>query len=87
MISKLLFRLTRNTGFEVSKGKLGECWLSIKECGDNALEVIYGLKSGMVFSEYPIIPFDFDKVTVSAGGVNREIADYTELKEWWENGQ
>lgn len=24
--AKLLFDLTRNTGFEVSKGELGECW-------------------------------------------------------------
>lgn len=30
LISKLLFDLTRNTGFEVSKGKIGECW--IKSC-------------------------------------------------------
>lgn len=30
LISKLLFRLTRNTGFEVSKGILGECWC--KDC-------------------------------------------------------
>lgn len=28
--AKLLFNLTRNTGFEVSKGVLGECW--IKSC-------------------------------------------------------
>lgn len=28
--AKLLFDLTRNTGFEVSKGTLGECW--IKPC-------------------------------------------------------
>lgn len=28
--AKLLFDLTRNTGFEVSKGGLGECW--IKSC-------------------------------------------------------
>lgn len=28
--SKLLFDLTRNTGFEVSKGVFGECW--IKSC-------------------------------------------------------
>ena len=28
--SRLLFDLTRNTGFEVSKGKIGECW--IKSC-------------------------------------------------------
>lgn len=60
---------------------------SIKECGDNALEIIYGLRNGMVFSEYPIIPFDFNKVIVSSGGENREITDYTDLKEWWENEQ
>lgn len=30
LAAKLLFDLTRNTGFEVSKGKLGECW--IKSC-------------------------------------------------------
>ena len=28
--AKILFDLTRNTGFEVSKGKIGECW--IKSC-------------------------------------------------------
>lgn len=26
LVSKLLFDLTRNTGFEVSKGSIGECW-------------------------------------------------------------
>lgn len=26
--AKILFDLTRNTGFEVSKGKIGECWIS-----------------------------------------------------------
>ena len=26
LAAKLLFDLTRNTGFEVSKGNLGECW-------------------------------------------------------------
>lgn len=30
LVSKLLFDLTRNTGFEVSKGSIGECW--IKSC-------------------------------------------------------
>lgn len=30
--SKLLFDLTRNTGFEVSKGSIGDCWL--KSCCD-----------------------------------------------------
>ncbi len=28
--AKLLFDLTRNTGFEVSKGKIGDCW--VKSC-------------------------------------------------------
>ncbi len=30
LATKLLFDLTRNTGFEVSKGKLGDCWF--KSC-------------------------------------------------------
>ena len=30
LVAKLLFDLTRNTGFEVSKGKIGYCW--IKSC-------------------------------------------------------
>lgn len=30
LAAKLLFDLTRNTGFEVSKGNIGECW--IKSC-------------------------------------------------------
>jgi hypothetical protein len=28
--AKILFDLTRNTGFEVSKGKIGDCW--VKSC-------------------------------------------------------
>lgn len=28
LCAKLLFDITRNTGFEVSKGKLGECWIT-----------------------------------------------------------
>ena len=58
---------------------------SIKECGDNALELIYGFERGMIFSEYPIIPFDFERVTVSSRGKSREITDYDDLKEWWEH--
>ncbi len=32
LVAKLLFDLTRNTGFEVSKGSIGDCW--IKSCCD-----------------------------------------------------
>lgn len=28
LAAKLLFDLTRNTGFEVTKGKIGDCWIS-----------------------------------------------------------
>lgn len=28
LAAKLLFDLTRNTGFEISKGKIGDCWIS-----------------------------------------------------------
>ena len=28
LVAKMLFDLTRNTGFEVSKGKVGDCWIT-----------------------------------------------------------
>lgn len=42
--AKLLFDLTRNTGFEVSKGSLGECWQkSCCEWSDRQVDDICGL--------------------------------------------
>ena len=42
--AKLLFDLTRNTGFEVSKGTLGECWIkSCCEWGNRQEDDICGL--------------------------------------------
>lgn len=42
--AKLLFDLTRNTGFEVSKGIIGECWIkSCCEWGDRKTDDICGL--------------------------------------------
>lgn len=42
--AKLLFDLTRNTGFEVSKGNLGECWQkSCCEWSDRQVDDICGL--------------------------------------------
>lgn len=58
---------------------------SIKECGDNALDVIYGFQEGNIFSEYPVISFEMDSVR-AAGGERDCIFDaYEDLKEWWEN--
>lgn len=57
----------------------------LKECGNNALEILYGLESGFVYSDYALIPFDMEKVTVQTKTGNRMIDDYEELKEWWSN--
>ena len=57
----------------------------LKECGNNALEVLYGLERGYVCSEYALIPFDVDSVTVQTKTGKRVISDYEELKEWWDS--
>ena len=57
----------------------------LKECGNNALEILYGLEKGNVYSDYALIPFAMEKVNVQTMTGRREISDYEELKEWWEN--
>ena len=57
----------------------------LKECGDNALEVLYELKAGAVYSDYAVIPFERNVVNVSDERGMRVISDYEELKEWWNN--
>ncbi len=57
----------------------------LKECGNNALEVLYGLEGGYVCSEYALIPFDMDPVAVWTKSGKKVICDYEELKEWWNN--
>ena len=56
----------------------------LKECGNNALEILYDFKEGCVYSEYAMIPFDMEQVKVQAGEC-KVVEDYEELKEWWEN--
>lgn len=55
----------------------------LKECGDNALEILYGLESGAVYSDYAIISFDMEKVKVSDENGVKVVSDYEKLKEWW----
>ena len=55
----------------------------LKECGNNALEVLYGLELGNVYSDYALIPFDMDEVNVQTSFEKKEISDYEDLKEWW----
>ena len=57
----------------------------LKECGNNALEVLYGLEWGYVCSEYALISFDMDSVVVQTKAGKEVISDYEELKEWWED--
>ncbi len=57
----------------------------LKECGENALEILYHLENGFVYSDYAVIPFDLEKVKVISGMQSRIIDDYEALKEWWED--
>lgn len=55
----------------------------LKECGNNALEVLYDLELGNVYSDYALIPFDMDEVNVQTSFEKKEVSDYEDLKEWW----
>ncbi len=55
----------------------------LKECGEEAVEILFAFKKGAVYSDYAMIPFDFDKVEVCSGGRIAIIDDYEELKAWW----
>ena len=55
----------------------------LKECGNNALEVLYALEVGNVYSDYALIPFDMEAVNVQTSFGQKQISDYEELKEWW----
>lgn len=56
----------------------------LKECGSNALEFLYRMDKGQVYSEYALIPFDMEEVMVQDQTGQKTIRDYEELKEWWE---
>lgn len=57
----------------------------LKECGNNALEVLYSLTSGNVYSDYALIPFEMEAVNVQTSSGKTIISDYEALKEWWSN--
>ena len=62
-----------------------EIVFSIKECGDNAIDVIYDLQQGKIYSEYPVISFDMSSVRAVDNNGERIFETYEELKEWWED--
>lgn len=55
----------------------------LKECGNNALEAVYSLDQGNVFSDYAMIPFEMNAVNIRTATGEKVISDYQELKEWW----
>ena len=57
----------------------------LKECGMNALEVIYELNKGNGYSDYAMIPFGIGVVEIQMKSGRKIINNYEELKEWWEN--
>lgn len=58
-------------------------WLM--DCGENALEILYGLQKGNVYCEVPMIPFEISQVEACTTAGSKIIDDYEELKEWWYN--
>ncbi|MGN0513128.1 MAG: DUF4869 domain-containing protein [Lachnospiraceae bacterium] len=56
----------------------------LKECGNIALEILYGMNSGYVYSYNAMIPFDMCSVIVQDKSGARIITDYEELKAWWD---
>lgn len=57
----------------------------LKESGENALEVLYQLEQGGVYSDYAMIPFELENIKVRSGMDGKIITDYEELKRWWDN--
>jgi hypothetical protein len=57
----------------------------MKECGNNALEVLFALSSGNVYCDYALIPFEMESINIQDSSGVKVISDYEELKEWWEN--
>ena len=57
----------------------------VSECGENALEVIYSLKSGKIYCDYPMIAFDMKEVEGIDPSGSHVFRDYEDLKAWWKN--
>ena len=56
----------------------------MKECGEDALSVLYRLEKGNVYSDYAMIPFDMEAVIGRTDMEKKVFSDYEKLKEWWQ---
>ena len=57
----------------------------VSECGENALEIIYSLKSGKICCDYPMIAFDMQEAEGIDSSGSHVFKDYEDLREWWKN--
>jgi len=57
----------------------------IRECGDNAIDVLYSLQTGNICCDYPLISFDMIEAKVYTPDGIQTMSSYEELKEWWSN--
>ena len=57
----------------------------IREWGENAIDVIYGMQVGNIYCDYPLISFDMSEVYVVDKDGKKVLNDYDALKEWWIN--
>ncbi len=57
----------------------------VSECGENALEVIYSMRAGKIYCDYPMIAFNMEAVVAIDKSGDRVIKDYEELREWWKD--
>ena len=55
----------------------------IRECGENAIDIIYGLEKGNITCEYPLISFEMKKVLAVDRAGSKVFDTYEALKEWW----
>lgn len=56
----------------------------IRECGDNAIDIIYMLDKGNITCDYPYISFKVDKVKSFDEEGEKILEGYDEIKEWWD---
>lgn len=62
-----------------------EIVFDIRECGDNALDIIYSLSEGKIYCDYPLISFEMLEVFAYDKKGKIIMKSYEELKEWWKN--
>jgi len=56
----------------------------LKDCGEEALELLVAFEKGAVYIDYDMISFNFDKLEVYSDEKMEAIDDYEEFKVFWQ---